>query len=58
MFSEIQFINLLEGELEYASELEVPVSAFGLQEKHIGEGRSLAERVIYGYENYIKGAWE
>ena len=58
LFSDIEFVNLLEGELVYASEIEVPVSAFGLQEKHIAEARPMAERVIFGYENYIKGAWE
>ncbi len=58
LFSDIEFVNLLEGELVYASEIEVPVSAFGLQEKHIAEERPMAERVIFGYENSIKGAWE
>lgn len=58
LFPDIEFVNLLEGELEYASELEVPVSAYGLQEKHIGEDQLMPERVISGYENYIKGAWE
>ena len=57
LFDEIMFVNILEGELKLGTKLEVPISAFGLQSSHINEGGSMEERLVYGYENYVKGAW-
>ena len=58
LFEEVRFVNLLEGELEYASELDIPISAFGLQEKHFYEGESMENRLLNSYANYVKEAWK
>ncbi|MBO4326344.1 MAG: hypothetical protein J5950_03630 [Clostridia bacterium] len=57
LFEEIRFINILEGELEYGAEIDVDVSAFGLQNAHIAEGQTMAERLSHGYYTIVKGAW-
>ena len=56
LFTEMVYANILEGEVEGGSELDIPVAAFGIQNKYIDEGESLGNRLAYGYENLIKGA--
>ena len=56
LFTEIRFLNVLEGELEYSSRLDVKVDAYGVQARNIAEGESMEDRLSYGYENFVKGA--
>ncbi len=56
LFTEIRFLNVLEGELECASALDVKVDAYGVQARNIAEGESMEDRLSYGYEIFVKGA--
>ena len=57
LFEEVRFLNILEGELEYGSEIDIPISAFGIQDRHVAEGGNMAERLTNAYELFVKEAW-
>ncbi len=56
LFNEIRFLNVLEGELEYASLLDVKVCGYGVQSEHIAADSEMAARLGYAYENFVKEA--
>ena len=56
LFNSVTFLNILEGEIAKGTVLTVDLNAFGIQSDNVFEGFPVSERLVYGYETFLKGA--
>ena len=57
LFDKIKYKNVLEGQLDPEQEYSVLIKGYAVQSDTIKiEGNTTRDKVLYAYENYIKGA--
>lgn len=53
LFDKVTFVNMLEGELEKGTELEMPVSAYAIQSDYLDEqGSTVKDKMAGAFEKY------
>lgn len=52
LFDSVKYINIVEGELEMGTELNMPVRAYGIQTDYLEDGDSIEEKLKKTYNQY------